>query len=489
MLVTRALSRVTGLLRQDYRLELRTRELASRLDPSTIEDYSRRVVLQVSSCEKPLAPKPYRFTVVDAQGSSSSKMETCCLASKSPTLIACKPTREHGRTRAGLVLCSTNNYNSWQPNLGRNAPADRFDSAGDDLKWSRPSRWLDLRQKTLRNPFPFFYSGSTSAVVSLFSLRSRCERSDLLRAGDDRSYHSLSDRSSPRGAIIGIAAITNSPVFKDDGRNPSLPTHRHATQERQESRRIPPRKWRSRWGPSFLPRLSAPGVGAPTRSRRKTAAAPPAAGTSKSKAVDKPAAASGSRGSNPAGAKKKTTAGASAKSDGAAAGKAKASESPSKSTPLEKPAVVDSGGTHGDESDVPPLWSVSNSSESESSIEEKRFTMPGFSAMPVNRQDFEEALGRAAASVTPSLASLVQPSASVPGEAFESAHSTSTANPQGKGVIETDSVSHILKPVIGDERVFMSICAGIDIFDEEIGSSLLKYHPARQQKKPSCSET
>jgi hypothetical protein len=151
----------------------------------------------------------------------------------------------------------------------------------------------------------------------------------------------------------------------------------------------------------------APGVGAPTRSRRKTTAAPPAAGTGKSKAVDKPAAASGSRGSNPAGAKKKTTAGASAKSDGAAAGKAKASESPSKSIPLEKPAVVGSGGTHGDESDVPPLWSVSNSSESESSIEEKRFTMPGFSAMPVNRQDFEEALGRAAASVTPSLASLV----------------------------------------------------------------------------------
>jgi hypothetical protein len=44
-------------------------------------------------------------------------------------------------------------------------------------------------------------------------------------------------------------------------------------------------------------------------------------------------------------------------------------------------------------------------------------------------------------------------------------------------VIETESVSHFLKPPAEDEHIFVSICAGIELFDESIGSSLLKYHP------------
>jgi hypothetical protein len=51
------------------------------------------------------------------------------------------------------------------------------------------------------------------------------------------------------------------------------------------------------------------------------------------------------------------------------------------------------------------------------------------------------------------------------------------ANPQGKGVIEMESVSHFLKLPAEDEHIFVLTCAGIELFDESIGSSLLKYHP------------
>ncbi|KAJ7812345.1 hypothetical protein B0H13DRAFT_2383291 [Mycena leptocephala] len=107
--------------------------------------------------------------------------------------------------------------------------------------------------------------------------------------------------------------------------------------------------------------------------------------------------------------------------------------------------------------------------------------MPGFSAMPVNREEFLQSYERAAASATPSFSSLLHPSASVQDEEVPptpgSAHSTSTANPQGKVVIETDSISHFFKPSLVEVRIFVLICAGIELYDEDIGSSLLKYHP------------
>jgi hypothetical protein len=122
--------------------------------------------------------------------------------------------------------------------------------------------------------------------------------------------------------------------------------------------------------------------------------------------VDKPSPAAGSEGSNPALApKKKATVSASAKAENAAAEKAKAAESSTNPAHPEKSSTPGSGDTptpsvvekptagNGDESDVPPLQSVSNSSESEDSEEEGR--MPGFSSIPINRQDFRQAYERA----------------------------------------------------------------------------------------------
>jgi hypothetical protein len=230
----------------------------------------------------------------------------------------------------------------------------------------------------------------------------------------------------------------------------------------------------------------APGAGAPTRPRRKAAAvAPVPSSVGKNKAVDKPAATSGSGGSNPTpGSKKKAAASVNAKIDaGTAVGRAKAPEA----APNPTSTIVegDSAGGVEAEPEMPGLQSVSNSSELEDSTEgrkeELRYTLPGFSALPVNREEFLKAYDPTP-SFTPSLDSLLHPSASVRAEqevphAPGSARSTSTANPRGKGVVNTESVSHLFRPQEEDQHIFVSICAGIDLFDEEIGASLLKFHP------------
>jgi hypothetical protein len=231
----------------------------------------------------------------------------------------------------------------------------------------------------------------------------------------------------------------------------------------------------------------APGAGAPTRPRRKAATVTPVpASVGKNKAVDKPAAASGSGGGNPVpSSKKKAAMSANAKVDaGATTGRAKAPGA----APEPTSTIVEGDSTGGVEAEpeMPGLQSVSNSSESEDSVEgqkeELRFTLPGFSAIPINRQDFFQAAANPAASTTPSLASLLHPSTSNRGDPDAlyvpaSPHSTSTANPQGKGVLNTESVSHFFKPQEEDQRIFVSICANIDLFNEEIGASLLKFHP------------
>jgi hypothetical protein len=75
----------------------------------------------------------------------------------------------------------------------------------------------------------------------------------------------------------------------------------------------------------------------------------------------------------------------------------------------------------------------------------------------------------------------MQPASSMEGDPSCSsipspAQTASTAQIQGKGVIPTNSISQLFK-VKDDKHVFAAIFAGIELFDEDIGASLLKYHP------------
>jgi hypothetical protein len=86
-------------------------------------------------------------------------------------------------------------------------------------------------------------------------------------------------------------------------------------------------------------------------------------------------------------------------------------------------------------------------------------------------------------SVTPSLASLLNPASSALGNllAFPtspgSKRSTSLAHPRGCGVLNMESVSHLFSSKVEDTRVFVSLCQDVEVFNEDVGSSLLKYHP------------
>jgi hypothetical protein len=84
------------------------------------------------------------------------------------------------------------------------------------------------------------------------------------------------------------------------------------------------------------------------------------------------------------------------------------------------------------------------------------------------------------ASATPSLTSLVNPISSVSGgqsaRSDRTSDSSASALLQGRGVLDTESVSQFLGHK-RDRRIFVSACADCDIFDEDLSSSLLKFHP------------
>ncbi|KAJ7930809.1 hypothetical protein B0H13DRAFT_1858329 [Mycena leptocephala] len=234
----------------------------------------------------------------------------------------------------------------------------------------------------------------------------------------------------------------------------------------------------------------APGVGAPTRPRRKAATvAPVPSSIGKNKAVDKPAVASGSRGSNPIpGSKKKTAASANTKVDAdAATSRANAPEAAP--NPTSTILEGDNAGGVEVEPEMPGLQSVSNSSESEDSVEgqkeELHYTMPGFSAIPVNRQDFFQAATNPAASMTPSLTSLLHPSASNRGDPAlyvpVSPRSSLTVNPQGKGVLNTESVSHFFKP---RKKIRASSCPSALTLTSSMKKSVLRFSSSIQSTTP-----
>ncbi|KAJ7899836.1 hypothetical protein B0H13DRAFT_1883635 [Mycena leptocephala] len=140
-------------------------------------------------------------------------------------------------------------------------------------------------------------------------------------------------------------------------------------------------------------------------------------------------------------------------------------------------------------SSLPDLQSVSDSSVSEeeeitttaplpSSSQPETGPRPAwFAAFPINRQTFAADAPSAflRASTTPSLASLLNPTSSAPGEPRasppRSERSTSSAPLRGRGVLSTESVSNFFST---NKKT---------VFDEEIGVSLLKYHPVFD---PNC---
>ncbi|KAJ7918557.1 hypothetical protein B0H13DRAFT_1869328 [Mycena leptocephala] len=246
----------------------------------------------------------------------------------------------------------------------------------------------------------------------------------------------------------------------------------------------------------------APGAGAPS--------------VRKAKAVDKPAAASGSSGSNPTVGPSKDKQKAADKPTRWTQSRfrsnqeedRKASAAANVSAEVERPTET-SGGTPtppavnpaapaaphpASLSSLPDLRSVSNSSVSEEEtttaplppVQSESAARPAwFTAFLINCQMFvaEAHVANPEVSVTPSLASLLNPASSALGNllAFPtspgSKRSTSSAHPRGCGVLNMESVSHLFSSKVEDTRVFVSLCQDVKVFDEDVGSSLLKYHP------------
>ncbi|KAJ7898352.1 hypothetical protein B0H13DRAFT_2337526 [Mycena leptocephala] len=245
----------------------------------------------------------------------------------------------------------------------------------------------------------------------------------------------------------------------------------------------------------------APGAGAPSSRKLKAVDKPVAAASGsgsnppakdKAKAVDKPAAGGRNPTAGAAKEKKKpgaATGGKAAATAAGATGKAGASTGVPEDPTVPRPSSVSS---------LPDLWGVTDSSVSDEETTTAPLHPPQsepvdkpawFAAFPINRQTFaaEAHAVNQGASATPSLASLLNPASSAPGKPLvsppRSERSTSSAHPRGRGVLSAESVSHHFQSKPEDLRVFVTLCRDIEIFDEEVGVSLLKYHPVYD---PNC---
>ncbi|KAJ7834168.1 hypothetical protein B0H13DRAFT_2369993 [Mycena leptocephala] len=228
-------------------------------------------------------------------------------------------------------------------------------------------------------------------------------------------------------------------------------------------------------------------------------------------AAEAAATASGSGHSPAVGAsKKKTSPVVSEKPGSVVETPTKAPTEPTKSSPEVENPASNGGSTPSPPaealaapraSSMPDLQSVSDSSVSEE--EEVTMTVPltplsqaengpqpaWFAAFPINRQMFaaDAPPANVGTSATPSLTSLLNPTSSAPGEPRaslpRSERSTSSAQLHGHGVLSTESVSHFFSHKQEDQRVFVSICREVEVFDEEVRVSLLKYHPVFD---PNC---